>query len=267
MPRHTASAQAPRARARAATADQTSMFYRQITITALCALALTIWGHRMSQAQTQPSISPPERTVSVAGAGFVMADPDMAHITLGVVADADTAKAALEKNTAAMNAIVQALKASGIEAKDIQTSNFSVAPRYRQAKNGEQPTVNGYQVSNNVRIVVREIGKLGGILDQVITLGSNQIHGVGFEVSKADALRDEARKNAVVNARHKATLYATAAGAKVGRVLAIEEAGAAPVQRPYAMAARSSAMMGSAPPIEAGNQRLEAHVTVTFALE
>ena len=222
----------------------------------------------MTQAQA-PAGSIIERTITVSGTGIVVVEPDMAHITLGVVSEGDTAKAALEKNTAAMKSIVDALKTRGLPPKDIQTSNFSVNPRYRQpSKGGEQPVINGYQVQNTARITVREIAALGPLLDQVIQLGSNQVHGVGFEVSKADALRDDARKNAIANANHKAELYATAAGAKLGRVLAIEEAGVQPVfrQQPRTMA-RASAAMESAPPIEAGSQRLDAHVTVTYALE
>ena len=222
----------------------------------------------MTEAQS-PAVPALERTITVGGMGSVTVEPDMAHITLGVMSEADTAKAALEKNTASMNGVVQALKTGGLAPKDIQTSNFSVNPRYRQGKAGEQPVLNGYQVSNTVRIVVRDIAKLGAILDQVIGLGSNQVNGVGFEVSKAEQLKDEARKGAVANARQKAELYATAAGVKLGRVLGIEEAGVTPPQRqPVAMArARAMSADSAPPPIEAGSQRLDAHVTVTYALE
>jgi uncharacterized protein len=236
---------------------------------AACANLAAGTGSHMAQAQTSPDKTAIERTITVSGMGNVVVEPDIAHITLGVVAEGDTAKTALEKNTAAMKAIVDALKARGLPPKDIQTSNFSINPRYRQpGKGGEQPVINGYQVQNTVRITVRDITALGPILDQVIELGSNQIHGIGFEVSKADALRDDARKAAVANARHKAELYATAASVKLGRVLAIEEAGLAPVHRQQPRMMASAKMSAdSAPPIEAGSQRLDAHVTVTFALE
>ena len=118
-----------------------------------------------------------------------------------------------------------------------------------------------------MRITVRDIAALGPILDQVIQLGSNQVHGIGFEVSKADVLRDDARKAAIANARHKAELYATAAGVKLGRVLGIEEAGVMPVHRQVGRMASAKMSAESAPPIEAGSQRLDAHVTVTFAIE
>ena len=192
----------------------------------------------------------------------------MAHITLGVVAEGDTAKAALDKNTAAMTAVVTTLKGRGLPPKDIQTSNFSVQPRYRQGKSGEQPVINGYQVANTVRIVARDIKMLGPILDDVIQLGSNQVHGIGFEVSRAEDLKDEARKAAVANARHKASLYAQAAGTRVGRVLAITEAGVEAAQpQPRMYAGRAAMASAAPPPIEAGSQRLDAHVTITFALE
>ena len=231
--------------------------------------ALTMMGDPMPQAQAQSAPAALlERTVTVSGVGHVTAEPDIAHITLGVVSEADTAKAALDKNSTAMNGIVTALKAGGVAPKDLQTSNFSVNPRYRQpTTSGAPATINGYQVQNTLRIVVRDIASLGTILDQVIQLGSNQVHGVGFEVSRAEEIRDEARKAAVANARHKGALFATAAGARLGRVLAIEEGGIAPVHRQPQAMARGAAMMAAAPPIEAGTQRLDAHVTVTFALE
>lgn len=222
----------------------------------------------MAEAQTPSAAGNSlERTISVGGTGHVMAEPDLAHITLGVVSEGDTAKVALERNSVAMKAIVDAMKARGLTSKDIQTSNFSVNPRYRSTKGGDQPAINGYQVQNTVRIIVREIAGLAGILDQVIQLGSNQVHGVGFEVSKAEDLKDEARKAAIANAHHKATLFATAAGARLGRVLAIEEAGVQAIPRQPRMMASAKMAADSAPPIEAGSQRLDAHVTVTYALE
>ena len=223
----------------------------------------------MAVAQTSPP-SPAllERTITVAGTGYVSAEPDVVHITLGVVSDAETAKAALEANTKSMNAIGQALKARGIDAKDVQTNNFAVSPRYRQGKGGDQPTISCYQVQNTLRVVLRDVPALGGILDQVIQLGSNQVHGIAFESSKADSLRDEARKTAVANARHKAEIYAAAAGAKLGRVLDIEEMGTQ-APRPQRLHARAASFSGDAtpPPIEAGSLRLDAQVTITFAIE
>ena len=154
-----------------------------------------------------------ERSVSVSASGSVSAVPDIATISAGVITEADTARDALSRNNTTMAKLIDGLKAAGIAAKDIQTSSLNVAPRYVQAKDGRPSTVSGYSVSNQVRVTVRDIKKLGDILDQAITLGANQMHGIAFEVSNAETLKDEARKIAMENARRRAQLYATAAGA------------------------------------------------------
>ncbi len=118
-----------------------------------------------------------------------------------------------------------------------------------------------------MRIVLHDVTALGSVLDQMIQLGANQVHGIAFEASKADALKDDARKAAVAHARHKAEIYAAAAGAKVGRVLDISEMGIQ-APRPQRFAARAASFSeGAPPPIESGSLRLEAQVTITFALE
>jgi hypothetical protein len=219
----------------------------------------------MVTAMAEPPKSPIERSISVTGSGFVVAEPDMAHISMGVVSEADNAKDALAKNSAAMRTLIDAMKGNAIEARDIQTTSFNVSPRYQNFKDGRPPVINGYQVHNQVRIVVRDIKKLGAVLDQAVQQGSNQIGGIGFEVSKADELKGEARKQAIANAKRKAELYASAAGVKLGHVLAIEEAGAQAGPRP--MMGGRAAMAEAAPPIEAGGQKLEARVVVVFAVQ
>ncbi len=245
---------------------------RPVSSLAAAAIVLALVGAPMAAAQNASQnaaqSAAPERTVTIGGTGHVTAEPDTVHITLGVTSEAETAKAALEANTKSMKSIVDALKARKIEPKDIQTSNFSVNPRYRQGKSADTPAISGYQVQNSVRIVLRDVTALGGVLDQVIQLGANQVYGIAFEASKADALKDDARKAAVAHARHKAEIYAAAAGAKVGRVLDIVEVGTQ-APRPQRFAARASSFSGDGapPPVESGSLRLEAHVTITFALE
>jgi uncharacterized protein YggE len=203
-----------------------------------------------------------ERAVSVSASGSVSAVPDMAFISAGVLTEADTARDALSRNNATMAKLIDGLKAAGIAAKDIQTNAMNVAPRYVQPREGRPATVSGYSVTNQVRITVRDIRKLGDILDQAIALGANQMHGIGFDVSNAETLKDEARKLAMQNARRRAELYATAAGAQLGPVLRIAEdvAEARPMPGARARVAMTSV------PVEAGSQALEVEVHVTYAL-
>ena len=204
-----------------------------------------------------------DRLITVSATGYAYAEPDRATVSTGVAAEADTAAAALSANTELMQKVVDGLKESGIDAKDIQTSNFNVEPRYTNPRDGTPPVINGYRVSNQVSVLVRDLKGLGGLLDRLVTLGANQIGGLSFEVSKAETQKDEARKEAVANARRRAELLATAAGAEVGEVVTISEEMSYGGPRPVAMRAAKAESV----PIEAGTETLEARVTVTWKLK
>ena len=202
-------------------------------------------------------------TVTVAGVGTVSAAPDMAEITTGVVTQAPTAAQALAANSQAMERLLQALGALGVAPRDIQTTNISVSPLRRQGRDGQPPEIIGYEVTNQVRVKVRDLSGLGRVLDQQVGQGANLVYGIQFGRQEPAPLQDEARKRAMADARRKAELYASAASLKVGRVVAVQEAGAAS-PRPE-MAAR--VMMSAAVPVAPGEQEIQASVTVTFTLK
>ncbi len=206
-----------------------------------------------------------QRSITISASGTVTAVPDRVMITLGVMSDALTAREALDANTAAMRKVIDTLKAEGLADRDVQTSDFSIGPRYEYYQDGKPPKLAGYTVSNMVNIRVTDIAKLGSILDKVVGEGSNQINGIRFEVSDADTRLDEARKTAVANARRMAELYATAAGATLGQVMTIQEASYNP--GPMPMMRQAAAAEAAPVPIEAGEQTLQVTVTITYALE
>ena len=166
---------------------------------------------------------PQKRNISLAASGAVKATSDKIDITTGVTSEALTAREALDKNTEAMAQVVEALKSDGIDAKDIQTINFSVSPVYEQHKEGTAPFIVGYRVVNSVRISLRDTKKLGAILDKVVSLGANTINSIEFGMAEPEALKDEARQRAMQNVTANAELYAEAAGIKLGPVLTIIE--------------------------------------------
>lgn len=211
--------------------------------------------------------TPAPATITLQGRGEVTAAPDMAVITTRVVSVGKTAAETLDQNSAAMNKVISDIKGSGVADKDIQTSGFSIYPRYdnRDNRDGRPPVIIGYEVSNGVTVQVRDLSKLGAILETVVSSGVNSVDGIRFAVSETDDLLDEARKGAVLDARKKAELYTAAAGVKLGRILSISEAGVS-VPRPQAM--RFEAAMAAAPvPIQAGEAELNASVTITWELE
>ncbi len=205
-----------------------------------------------------------ERTVTVSAAGQVTAEPDMARISTGVVTEAATAREALTRNSDVMAKLIAGLKDNGIDAKDIQTSSFSIDPRYNNPLEGQTAVITGYRVANQVEVTARDLERLGEVMDSLVVLGANQMNGLTFDVSKAETLKDDARKEAIANALRRAKLYAEAAGVEVGEVIAIAEEAAQfqPVAVPMQRAMKSEAV-----PIERGSQTLEARVTVTWALK
>ncbi len=202
-------------------------------------------------------------TVTVSGAGTVAAAPDMAEITTGVVTQAPTAAEALAANSQAMERLLQSLAGAGVAARDVQTTNISVSPQRRPPRAGQPAEITGYEVTNQVRVKVRELARLGRVLDQQVGQGANLVYGIHFGVQDPAPLLDEARKRAMADARRRAELYAIAASLKVGRVVAVQEAGAA-LPRPEMLV---RATMGAAVPVAPGEQEIAASVTVTFTLE
>lgn len=211
------------------------------------------------------------RSITVSASATVAAEPDIALISTGVVTEAVTARDALDANTVAMKRLIDGLTSAGIAARDIQTTAFNIHPRYEDTSSRSSPSprqpgapsIVGYRVQNEVRITARDIGRLGEVLDKAVTLGANQIGNIEFSVSKAETLRDEARREAIANARRRAELFASAAGVGIGDVVRIEEIESeGPRPMGYARAMKAEAV-----PIERGTQMLEATVRVTWELE
>jgi uncharacterized protein YggE len=206
-----------------------------------------------------------QRTITVSATGIAEAEPDQARITSGVSTEAPSAREALNGNSDAMNKVIAALKAKGIDAKDIQTASFNVEPVMDYSKDGEPPKLKGYRVSNQVVVFVRDLDNLGAVLDDLVSAGANQVQGLSFEVSKAETLKDEARKDAVANALRRAKLLAAASGAEVGQILQISED--TTPDAPVMYAAPRFAKAQASVPIERGTSKLEARVTTTWQLK
>ena len=206
------------------------------------------------------------RTISLSGHGEVRATPDIAYVTSGVVTQGATAAEALAANTKAMTDLFAALKDSGIEDRDVQTSNFSVQPRY-DFSNNQAPKMVGYDVSNNVTVTLRKVDTLGALLDRMVQSGSNQISGISFDVSKPDDAMDEARKLATEDATRKAKVYAKAMSIELGNVMQVSEGSAA--QPPMPMVRSTMMKADAAPPVPmaAGEQTLAVDVNVIWEIK
>lgn len=254
----------------ASISDVSSGYRRLLRLTAM---AMVIGA--LSVPFTAPLITPaaadgkaPVATISITGQGKLSMAPDMAVVTTRVVTPARTAPEALDQNTKAMSAVIAKIKEAGIEAKDIQTSGFSIFPRYEPQKDGnnQPPSIAGYEVANGVTVNIRDLAKLGDILNTVVQSGANEVNGISFQISDADEKMDEARKAAVENAKARASLYAQAAGVKLGKILSISEAGGSMPQPLYMRAEKMAFASDAAVPMESGHETLTASVTMVWEL-
>jgi len=204
-------------------------------------------GFALAAAFAIPALAADPRTMAMTGHGEIHAAPDMAQITAGVSAIAPTAAQALSANANRMKGVFDALKKLGVPEKDIQTTSFFVSPQYSNGDNNAPRRLTGYQVNNDVTVRLPDVGKLGNALDALVAAGANQINGVNFSIQNPAALLEQARAEAVGDARTRAETYAKAAGVTLGPILSISEGGAALAPQPMYRAAAMAAQTRIAP--------------------
>src|SRR5436309_10149310 len=199
----------------------------------------------------------PPAMISVTGEATVSVPPDLAQIDAGVSTEAKTAREASEANNAAMGRVLLALKGAGIDEKDYQTSRLSLQPQYAPNRSGPNAVV-GYRAANRVTVKLRDVTKVAATIDLLVAAGANELGGIHFTVSAASKLLDDAREQAIADARRKAEIYAKAAGVTLGSPISISEdgsAGAMPYRRIAAGMAAASA------PVAQGEETLRVTVS------
>jgi hypothetical protein len=212
------------------------------------------------QAQ-MPQLESQARIV-VTGDGSVSLRPDYAEIRAGVTTRGPTAKVATDANSKLMAGVTAALRNSGIEQKDVQTSEFSIEPIYTQPQPNADSKLSGFRVANQVEVKIRQIADVGEILDRLIAAGATDLSNVAFLHSDVSTALDRARTAAVADARRKAQVYAQAAGVSLGRVVWLtEDSGYAP---PGPMGAMRAAGGLTAVPISSGEDTLHVRIVVGF---
>ncbi len=159
--------------------------------------------------------------LTVTGNATVTLAPDLATITIGVGTDGDTVEQASKDTAAAIDKMIAAVKALGVEDEDIQTTSFYVNPRYNYSS--DTPMMVGYRVEHMLSVTVRDLDKLGQILDDAMTAGANQMYGMNFGSSIQGEAADEALQNAIIEASRKAELMAKATSQTLGELKEINE--------------------------------------------
>jgi uncharacterized protein YggE len=218
-------------------------------------------------AQTSTPTPPSEQphTISVTGAGTAYGAPDIATAQIGVqTRDADAVKAT-SANTTKMTAIITALKATGIQEKDIQTTNFSVSAQQDVDSSGQPKGTITFIVDNTVSITIRDLSKVGQVLSASVDAGANNIYGVSYSVADQAALEATARDKAMADAKARAAQLAKDAGTTLdGPITISENINNGPV--PF-YGARDAMAAPSAPvPVQSGQISVQIQVNVTYQM-
>jgi uncharacterized protein len=219
-------------------------------------------AQQQQSAPAQQAPSAPDGRVVVIGEGSVSVAPDYAEVSGGVTTRGKSVKEATDTNSKLMAAMTSGLIDSGIAQKDIQTSRFSIQPIYAPPDPHGEAKLSGYSVSNQINVTIRDIGKVGDVLDRLVAAGVTNVGNIEFLHANPSKILDQAREAAVADAKRKAEIYAKASGLTLGRVLWItEDPGYAP---PMPIMARMSAAMPAPVSISVGEDALRVRITVGF---
>ncbi len=224
-------------------------------------VVLTACGPSAITVQTQPAA----RTITVTGTGLVTLTPDIAYINIGVQSQDASASVAVTQNNTNAQAIIAAIKAAGVADKDIQTTNFSIYAQQQYDSNG-QITGILYVVNNTVYVTVRDLTKLGGLLDATVRSGANTINSISFDVADKTAALSQARLAAVADAKKQADELTGATNVSLGDVQTISYYdSSAPVTVNYSRA--DMAAGGGSVPVQSGSMQITTTVTIVYALK
>jgi hypothetical protein len=218
-------------------------------------------------------VQPIGSTITFSGTGEIFAKPDLITTSFSVLTQAKTVAEALSENTKKMNAVIDFMKSQGVAEKDLKTTNFNIFPRYEFQRVEIQiypfpPGKNvlvGYEVDQSLEVKIRDLSKVGQILQGGADEGANQIGDLSFTVDKADELKSQARKQAIDQARAKAKELTSQLGVRLGKVVSFSENGGYPIIFGFAKEASQSAG-GGTPQIETGENKIEVTVSITYEI-
>jgi uncharacterized protein YggE len=237
-------------------------------------LSLTVWVN----IDIQNKIRETENTITVSDSGEVYARPDLALTTFSVITEAKTVAEALSKNTEKMNTIIDSVKEQGVEEKDLKTTSFNIYPRYEYQRvepeiypypPGKRVLV-GYEVTQSLEVKIRDMTKIGDIIQGATDAGANQVGDLQFTIDKEDELKSQARAEAIKKTKAKAQELASQLGIKLIRITNFSEGISVPYYYDYAL--KEAIGMGGEgeavpqPQIETGENKIEVTVTITYEI-
>lgn len=222
-------------------------------------------GMLMAAATAFGADAPETRSIQVTGEGEVRAVPDEAVLRFKVTGEAQSLREAKDINARRTKALLSALRKTGVEDRNIQTTRLDLHPRYHHTKDGR--VFDGYTARKSLTVVLTDIERYGEVLNAAIEAGIDGVGGVEFRSSKVEALQEEARKAAATDAQRKARALAGYFGMKVGPPITIEELGGAPTPRMMERMAFSQAAADERDVLSVGEVTVRSTISARFTLE
>lgn len=221
---------------------------------------------RMKQFQSIGDPTPPVRQISTTGTGKVRSAPDVAIVTAGFTVQGAAVRATQEEANRRMTGLVAAVKQAGVAEEDIQTSNFSISPRYVYDQ-GRAPRIDGYEALQSIEIHIRNLDRVNDVLAAAGSAGATNIGGLQFTIDDPQRIQSEARGKAIDAARTEALTIARQLGVRLGRIIAFNESTGGATRPYYAKEMALDIGGGGAPTVEQGSTEVATSVTVTYELE
>lgn len=235
-----------------------------LTAVILAAIALSACGPATIVANPVP----PQRLLNVTGSGMVNMTPDIAYINIGVHTEKPTAADAVAENNTQTQQVVDAIKAAGVDAKDIQTTNYSIYPNTQFDPQTNQKLSTTYVVDNTVNVTVHKLDQLGDLLDATVKAGANSVNSIQFDVADKSAALKQARDEAVKDAQTQAKEVSDTAGITLGAVQAISfyDNVPVPVMNAYGKGGGAGVVAASVP-IQTGQMTLTVTVNMSYEIK
>jgi uncharacterized protein len=217
----------------------------------------------------RPGAAQEATTLNVNGTGMVEVAPDRARIIFAVETEAEGARETGEANARLMDRVINGLRATGVPDLRIETSGYSLTPRYAPRRGDEPQRIAGYTARNTVQVIVDDVDAVGRLVDAALEAGANRVAGLSFEIRDTEPHRQEALRRAVARARGEAEVMAEALGMRLGDPVTVQGGAESPQPRSplFRGADVMMAMEASAPtPVEAGLQTITASVSIRYRL-
>lgn len=207
------------------------------------------------------------QSISFSGEGRVYTKPDIAMVILSVVTEGKTVAEVQKKNTEKMNKVIEFLKEFGVEDKDIKTTNYNLYPRYNYQYT-KTPQIVGYEITQSLEVKIRNLDKVGEVLEGSVGAGVNQVYSLYFKVDKDEEFKSQAKELAIRDANKKAKETAKQLGVKLGKLIGYNEGGGYyPIYPNYYRDARVGGGEESAPNIQTGENEILVTVTLTYEIK